>query len=119
MLAPLIELKDISKAFAGIHALSSVNFTLNPGEVHALVGENGAGKSTLMRVLGGEIQPDEGTITIAGEPAHSAVTRSCARRILLLATSCTARVICATFRTERIRRRISCVDGMFFSCAWS
>jgi ribose transport system ATP-binding protein len=66
-LPPLIELENISKAFAGIHALSGVNFTLNPGEVHALVGENGAGKSTLMRVLGGEIQPDEGTITIAGE----------------------------------------------------
>jgi ribose transport system ATP-binding protein len=64
--APLVELKHISKTFAGIHALSDVSFALEAGEVHALVGENGAGKSTLMRVLGGEIQPNEGGIWLDG-----------------------------------------------------
>ncbi|PZX12208.1 ribose transport system ATP-binding protein [Palleronia aestuarii] len=63
----LIELDDITKTFAGIHALSGVNFTLHAGEVHALCGENGAGKSTLIRVLGGEMRPDGGTIRIDGE----------------------------------------------------
>ncbi|GAB0112615.1 sugar ABC transporter ATP-binding protein [Acidisoma sp. C75] len=66
-MAALVELKNISKSFAGIHALSNVGFALEAGEVHALVGENGAGKSTLMRVLGGEIQPNEGVIALAGE----------------------------------------------------
>jgi ribose transport system ATP-binding protein len=68
-MAPLIELKNISKSFVGIHALSDVSFTLDAGEVHALVGENGAGKSTLMRVLGGEMQPNEGCIYLDGEEA--------------------------------------------------
>ena len=66
-MAPLVELKNISKSFTGIHALSNVSFTLECGEVHALVGENGAGKSTLMRVLGGEMQPNEGHIYLGGE----------------------------------------------------
>ena len=66
-MTPLIELDNISKSFAGIHALSDVSFSLLPGEVHALVGENGAGKSTLMRVLGGEMRPESGTVSINGD----------------------------------------------------
>jgi len=66
----LVELDNITKSFAGIHALSGVNFTLEAGEVHALVGENGAGKSTLMRVLGGEMRPDQGAVSIGGEPVR-------------------------------------------------
>ncbi|PZO81263.1 MAG: lantibiotic ABC transporter permease [Mesorhizobium amorphae] len=63
----LIQLENITKSFAGIHALSQVDFDLNGGEVHALVGENGAGKSTLMRVLGGEMRPETGRTLINGE----------------------------------------------------
>ncbi|MBO6638796.1 MAG: sugar ABC transporter ATP-binding protein [Roseitalea sp.] len=66
----LVELENITKSFSGIHALSSVNFALEAGEVHALVGENGAGKSTLMRVLGGEMRPDQGTVSINDEPVR-------------------------------------------------
>src|SRR5512132_4059558 len=47
----LLEMRCISKAFAGVKALSNVNFSVRQGEIHALVGENGAGKSTLMNVL--------------------------------------------------------------------
>jgi len=65
--AALVQLEDITKSFAGIHALSNVNFDLNAGEVHGLCGENGAGKSTLMRVLGGEIRPDTGRTLIEGK----------------------------------------------------
>jgi putative multiple sugar transport system ATP-binding protein len=49
----LLEMRGISKAFAGVKALDDVNFTVRQGEIHALVGENGAGKSTLMQVLSG------------------------------------------------------------------
>src|SRR3954470_21943210 len=49
----LLDMRGISKAFAGVKALDDVNFTVREGEIHALVGENGAGKSTLMKVLSG------------------------------------------------------------------
>ncbi|QKJ85549.1 ribose transport system ATP-binding protein [Paramixta manurensis] len=67
MVQSLIELRDITKAFGGIHALDKAQLRLAAGEVHALLGENGAGKSTLMRVLGGEITPDSGEILDNGE----------------------------------------------------
>ena len=63
----LVELKAIRKSFGGVHALQGVDFSLNAGEVHALLGENGAGKSTLMRVLGGEYIPDAGSVRVAGD----------------------------------------------------
>ena len=60
----LVGMKGIYKSFLGVQALEDVDFTLNRGEVHALVGENGAGKSTLIKVLTGVEQPDAGTVTI-------------------------------------------------------
>jgi ribose transport system ATP-binding protein len=64
----LVDLRAITKSFGGVRALAGVDFTIRPGEVHALLGENGAGKSTLMRVLGGEMRPDAGEIRIEGRP---------------------------------------------------
>ena len=58
----VISLRGISKTYPGVRALSSVDLDLFPGEVHAIVGENGAGKSTLMKVIAGELNPDDGQV---------------------------------------------------------
>jgi rhamnose transport system ATP-binding protein len=64
----LLEMRGIRKYFPGIRALDGVDFSLDAGQVHALIGENGAGKSTLVKVLTGIHQPDAGTILLSGAP---------------------------------------------------
>ena len=61
---PLLEVSNLSKSFPGVQALKDVSFTLNQGEILAVIGENGAGKSTLMRILAGVQTPDGGVIKI-------------------------------------------------------
>jgi len=65
---PLVEMRNISVAFGGVHAVRDVSIDLRAGEVIGLVGGNGAGKSTLMRVLSGAHTADTGEILIDGEP---------------------------------------------------
>src|SRR5699024_9139961 len=60
-------MKDISIEFPGVKALSNVDFTMNTGEIHALVGANGAGKSTLMKVLSGAYTTYTGDIYFDNE----------------------------------------------------
>ena len=73
----VLRLEKINKSFPGVKALSDVDFSLQKGEVHALMGENGAGKSTLMKILSGAYKRDSGNIYINGErveilnPKHS------------------------------------------------
>jgi ABC-type sugar transport system ATPase subunit len=62
-----VELRSVSKSFAGIKVLSGVSFDIRPGEVHALMGENGAGKSTLIKIMAGLHQADEGEILVNGK----------------------------------------------------
>ncbi|QRM34044.1 sugar ABC transporter ATP-binding protein [Microvirga sp. VF16] len=67
----LLEMRNISKTFAGIKALRGVSLDLRAGEVHSLMGENGAGKSTLMKILAGAYIPDPGSgILINGAPVQ-------------------------------------------------
>ena len=63
---PVVEMRDISVAFGGVHAVRDVTIDLYAGEVIGLVGGNGAGKSTLMRVLSGAHPADSGEIRVGG-----------------------------------------------------
>lgn len=62
----ILELKNISKSFPGVKALSDVSFAIRRGEIHVIAGENGAGKSTLMKILSGSYQRDGGEIVVDG-----------------------------------------------------
>ena len=66
-MAEILTLLGIRKSFGGIKALKGVDFHLEEGEIHALLGENGAGKSTLIKIITGVHQADEGEILINGE----------------------------------------------------
>ena len=72
--AGLLEVRGLSKRFAGTVALDGVDLTLRPGEIHALLGENGAGKSTLIKVTTGVFRRDAGTVRLGGQEIvpHSA-----------------------------------------------
>lgn len=77
---------DISKSFPGVKALSSVDFTVKRGQVHALVGENGAGKSTLVKIIAGLQLADSGQMTINGTnfaPSGRKDAESCGVRIVM------------------------------------
>jgi simple sugar transport system ATP-binding protein len=63
----ILEVRELSKRFGGVHALEKVSLDLHPGEVLALAGDNGAGKSTLIKTISGVHKPDEGTISYDGK----------------------------------------------------
>ncbi|MBA3447227.1 MAG: sugar ABC transporter ATP-binding protein [Pseudaminobacter sp.] len=73
--AVLLRASGISKTFGGVHALKDVSFELQPGEVHALMGENGAGKSTLMKILSGVHAEYDGEVSIDGRRVRFATVR--------------------------------------------
>ena len=74
----------LTKSFAGNCALSDVNFEVSRGELLAIVGENGAGKSTLMKLLGGVLRPDSGTLSVDSEPVEFHHTRQAMDRGVVL-----------------------------------
>jgi rhamnose transport system ATP-binding protein len=75
MSEPLLRLKGIQKRFTGVHALRGVDFDVQAGEIHALLGENGAGKSTLIKTIAGVHKPDEGEMYFAGQSVSFATPR--------------------------------------------
>ncbi|MBP0624803.1 sugar ABC transporter ATP-binding protein [Cupriavidus consociatus] len=63
----LLSARNLTKHYGGVKALTGVSLELAPGEIHALCGENGAGKSTFIKILGGLVSPDDGSITVDGQ----------------------------------------------------
>ena len=73
-MASFLEVKNISKTFAGVQALDNVSISIDLGEINCLVGENGSGKSTLIKIIGGILKPDNGELRINGDffsPGHA------------------------------------------------
>ncbi|HWL55823.1 MAG TPA: sugar ABC transporter ATP-binding protein, partial [Paracoccus sp. (in: a-proteobacteria)] len=68
----VLALRNVSKSFGPIAVLHDVDLALEPGEVHALIGENGAGKSTIMKILGGFLDPTSGEVLLDGAPRRFA-----------------------------------------------
>ena len=74
-MSPIVEMKHITMVFPGVKALDDAHFSLEPGEVHVLLGENGAGKSTLMKVLSGIYRRTSGIVRVDGEEVDFSGTR--------------------------------------------
>ncbi len=70
--APVLSVRDLRKSFGGVAAVRAVSFSLAAGEMLAMIGPNGAGKSTCFAMLGGQIRPDAGRITLLGRDVTGA-----------------------------------------------
>jgi ribose transport system ATP-binding protein len=77
---PFLTLRGVSKRFGGVCALDNVDFDLQPGEVHGLIGENGAGKSTMMKLLAGVYNDYDGEMRLHGETVRFASPADAQRR---------------------------------------
>lgn len=86
MAKKIIEMRGIDKYFYGVPALKNINFELEEGEVHALMGENGAGKSTLSKIISGIYQADEGEMLINGENCRFANARQANEKGIAMVT---------------------------------
>jgi len=85
----LLEVKNLTKAFGGLLALSELSFSVNKGDVVGLIGPNGSGKSTAFNIVAGTFPPTSGQVILDGEditglPAHQASARGIARSFQLV-----------------------------------
>lgn len=64
---PILSVRNLTRSFGALRASDDVSLDLRPGEIHALIGPNGAGKSTLVKQVAGELDPDSGTVSFAGQ----------------------------------------------------
>ena len=75
-----VELRGVCKSFGGTWVLQDIDLTIQPGSVHALVGENGAGKSTLSKIISGIYTADTGTLVVGGEELSFSTPREALTR---------------------------------------
>jgi branched-chain amino acid transport system ATP-binding protein len=97
----LLEAKDISKRFGGVHALAEVSFTIKHGEIYGLIGPNGAGKTSLFNVLTGIYVPEGGSFTFDGEPLNRLKPNDVAER-----------GIARTFQNIRLFQNLSALENV-------
>ncbi|MBI0537067.1 ABC transporter ATP-binding protein [Roseomonas sp. KE2513] len=76
----VLSVQGLGKSFGGVQAVSGVSFSVAPGEMLALIGPNGAGKSTLFNMVGGQLQPDAGSVTLGGATISGLGPRAVARQ---------------------------------------
>jgi branched-chain amino acid transport system ATP-binding protein len=100
-MSALLSVENLSKSYGGIHAVRSVSFKLDAGEILALIGPNGAGKSTCFDMLNGQIAPDRGTIHLLGEETTGLKPRAVWR----LGVGRTFQIT-ATFPTMTVRENV-------------
>lgn len=100
----VVELRNITKRFPGVVALSDMKLALRPGEIHGLIGENGAGKSTLIKVLTGVHAPDEGDIFIGGE-----------KRVFRNPNDSVSAGIACVYQELNIEKLLSVTDNIFIN----
>ena len=108
---PLLQVRDLHKAFGGVCAVDGVSFDVHAGEVVALIGPNGAGKSTTFHLLNGQLVPDTGTVTLAGEaitgcPPERLATRGVGR------TFQTAQTLASFSVLENVQVALLAADGL-------
>jgi ribose transport system ATP-binding protein len=102
MAGALLDVRGVSKAFAGVAAVSDVSLTLAAGEVHALIGENGAGKSTLIHLLSGALAPDAGSLQLQGQRFAPATP-----------SEATARGVAVVHQEPQLVSSLSALDNLF------
>ena len=103
----LLEIRDVSKEFGGLHALSKVNVTVEEGEIGGIIGPNGAGKTTLFNVVTGTFEPTSGDVVFAG----SSIVGLKPHRI-------TRRGIARTFQNIRLFANMTTVENLMVALDW-
>jgi branched-chain amino acid transport system ATP-binding protein len=101
MAEPLLEVKSLSKSFAGVHALEDYSLRLEPMTIHGVIGPNGAGKTTLFNLLTGFLTPTAGTIRFQGRD----ITRQSAYRVARLGMA-------RTFQNIRLFGQLSVLENV-------
>ena len=83
---PRLQLQHITKRYPGVLANDQISLAVQPGEIHAVLGENGAGKSTLMKIIYGAVKPDAGELRFDGRPVAIANPRQARALVLQCST---------------------------------
>jgi branched-chain amino acid transport system ATP-binding protein len=105
MSVPFFEIRDLTKRFGGLTAVNGVSFTVNEGEMVALIGPNGSGKTTLLRLITGILRPDGGKVFFKGKDITG-----------LRPWSVVERGIAGTFQVVKPFRNLPCIMNVMVAC---